>query len=309
MLGDMQRDMQWMMQGMQQDMWQMQQQMQHQGQQMQRDMHSNMAQAQQQMHSDMAQMPQFSGMHQQMQSDAWQHRPTHHDAMRASREQRRESRLQHRDARDREREMRRSQRQAFGGGPVAGGLVMRGLDQQGVRTSVVNGDVYINDEFVTRLPPGGPVSMETSNGVVRINGNVVWPRAGEAWLPPEGTLEVQQPLGDTADLPFAGGGPFAPPSRRHRAHSNVEEATPVRAEEDPEEEATRVAYHSSCVGSCPRDHPEPCSVCLDDIKVGQQIRTLPCFHFLHRHCAEAHFARPSVLEPRLAGRSPTSARR
>lgn len=217
--------------------------------------------------------------------------------------------------------------------------MMHGHAQQGVSTSVVNGDVYINGEFVTRVPPGGPVSLDSSNGVVRLNGNVVWPRTGEeveiiaasglppevvaqrraaqadaaerrqgasnmgtmddwrrqqrqaeAWLPPEGTLEVLQPIGDTADVPFA------PPLRRHQANPSVEEATPVRAEEESVEEATRVAYRSSCEGSCPRDHPEPCSVCLDDIKVGQQIRTLPCFHFLHAQCAAAHFARPSVLE-------------
>jgi len=282
MLGGMQRDMQSMMQGMQRDMWQMQSDM----FQAQQQMHSDMTQGSQQMHSGMFQAQQqmnAAGMHQQMQSDAWQHRATHHDAMRASREQRRETRLQHREARDREREMRRSQRQAFGGGPPG-----QTFYQQGVSTAVVNGDVYINGEFVTRVPPGGPVSLDSSNGVVRLNGSVVWPRAGEAWLPPEGTLEVQQPIGDTADVPFA------PPLRRHQANPSVQDATPVHAAEEAEEEATRVAYRSSCECSCPRDHPEPCSVCLDDIKVGQQIRTLPCFHFLHTQCAAAHFARPSV---------------
>jgi hypothetical protein len=41
---------------------------------------------------------------------------------------------------------------------------------------------------------------------------------------------------------------------------------------------------------------------LEDIKAGEQIRTLPCFHFLHSKCADLYFARPSVSEdgpPRL----------
>lgn len=285
MLRDMQRDMQSMMLGMQQDMWQMQRDM----SQAQQQMHSEMAQASQQMHSGMFQAQQQQQMHsaamrQQMQSHVEQHRARYRDSMRASREQHREARLQRREARDQDRESRRSQRQAFGGGPP-GMFMVRGRPHEGVSTSVVNGDVYINGEFVTRVPNGGPVALDSNNGVVRLNGNVVWPRAGEASLPPEGAPEVHQPLGDT----------FYPPSRHHQAQPNVEETTVGQAVERAAEEATRIAYRSSCEGTCPRDHPEPCSVCLDDIEVGQQIRTLPCFHFLHAQCAAAHFARPSVL--------------
>lgn len=148
------------------------------------------------------------------------------------------------------------------------------MQRQSVNTSVVNGHVYVNDELVTRVPHGVAVSINSSGGVVRLNGRTIWPRAGDALLPPEGTSEVQQPLGDTADMPL----------RRHRFRAGVESAQSN-------------ALSSSCAGISPTDQEEPCSVCLDDIKAGQQIRTLPCFHFLHRHCAEAHFARPSVLEP------------
>lgn len=54
------------------------------------------------------------------------------------------------------------------------------------------------------------------------------------------------------------------------------------------------------VGSvCARDLPEPCSICQEQIEIGQRMRTLPCFHFLHEECAE-RFAQ--------AGRGPNAHR-
>jgi len=148
------------------------------------------------------------------------------------------------------------------------------MQRQSFHTSVVNGDVYVNDVLMARVPRSEPVCIDSSDGVVRLNGRTIWPRRGDARLPPEGTPEVLQPSGDTADQPLY----------RHRLRTGVEDAQST-------------ALRSSCAGIAPTDQQEPCCVCLDEIKAGQQIRTLPCFHFLHRHCAEAHFARPTVLEP------------
>lgn len=49
------------------------------------------------------------------------------------------------------------------------------------------------------------------------------------------------------------------------------------------------AHSHSAVGVCSRALAEPCAVCLEEIATGNQTRTLPCFHMLHRNCAEQHF--------------------
>lgn len=109
----------------------------------------------------------------------------------------------------------------------------------GVATSVIDGDVYVNGEWVARVPRGRSVAVTQVDGMVQVNGEVVW-----------AARDVRQ---------------------RQKAVVN---------------EAMRCSVASECSG----DREDPCPVCLEQIRVGQTVRTLPCFHALHGHCAEAHFA-------------------
>lgn len=171
-----------------------------------------------------------------------------------------------------------------------------GGGNQSVSTSIVNGEVYVNGEFVTRVAPGTAVSLETNNGVVRLNGDVIWPQPQPSGAsgPQGNTVNAAVAAGNgLLDAPIAVATGGAGNGWGRTGAGRVRAAGGVRGAGD---DAESVAMRSSCVGISPIDHEEACSVCLDDIKIGQQIRTLPCFHFLHRHCAEAHFARPSVLE-------------
>lgn len=291
--------MQGMMQAMHGNMMAMQQDM----FQMQRRMQSDMGEMHRQMHNQMGNMHNKLGhMHRGLEADRFAHagarsardhaRQQRQEAQRAARNARDNAREQRQEAQRISREHREEMRQRawhardmhrerawqqYTPSEHAGYPPQR----QGIYTSVVNGDVYVNDEFVARCPPGGPVAIDSSGGVVRLNGRIIWTsdggRLGGASLPLEGVSEVEQPLAEMPD-----------------------HALPHRGARRAADDAERIALRSSRAGISPIDHEETCSVCLDEIKAGQQIRTLPCFHFLHRHCAEAHFARPSVLEPGTA---------
>jgi len=143
---------------------------------------------------------------------------------------------------------------------------------QGVSTSVVNGEVFVNGEWVATAPRGA-TSLEVRNGVVRMNGEAIWPRADHAQAQAhsgglrriEGVPEDQSGEQEAIDWRLAGEQVPSAPS-------------PVE-----------VALRSSRTGVCDCDREEPCAVCLERITAGHHTRTLPCFHVLHRSCAEAHF--------------------
>jgi len=105
----------------------------------------------------------------------------------------------------------------------------------GVTTAVVNGEVFVNGQMVAQVPNGGRLSLQTINGTVRVNGDVVWP-----------------------------------PSERADAAEQV--------------------FRNTVEAVCEQDRDEPCPICLEQIVAGQRTCTLPCFHFLHRDCAEALFS-------------------
>lgn len=44
-----------------------------------------------------------------------------------------------------------------------------------------------------------------------------------------------------------------------------------------------------------RDLSEPCTVCLEDLRAGQRVRTFPCFHRLHDRCSAKYFRTPGIL--------------
>eukprot|EP00928_Gymnodinium_smaydae_P034499 TRINITY_DN2442_c0_g1_i1.p1 TRINITY_DN2442_c0_g1~~TRINITY_DN2442_c0_g1_i1.p1 ORF type:complete len:322 (-),score=41.42 TRINITY_DN2442_c0_g1_i1:224-1189(-) len=133
-----------------------------------------------------------------------------------------------------------------------------GPHSSGVSTSVINGNVYVNGQFVTQVPPGTQVSLETTRHVVRLNGRVIWPPP-----PPQAHAQLELQAG-TDVLSFY----------QHGLNQEVADA-----------------LRYSVVGICEVEREELCPICLDRIEVGQHTRTLPCFHFLHRRCAEVHFSR------------------
>jgi len=108
----------------------------------------------------------------------------------------------------------------------------------GVATAVIDGDVYVNGQWVAQVPPGRPAAVAQADGVVQVNGEVVWTHP-EIW-------RQQQAL-------------------------------------------VREAIRCSVLVECKEDREDPCPVCLEQIRAGQQCRMLPCFHALHGPCAEAHF--------------------
>lgn len=140
----------------------------------------------------------------------------------------------------------------------------------GISTSVVNGVVLVNGEEIARVPPGSPVSLQTVNGVVFLNGHIVWPRGAAVGAGAAGAGVVLGGAGGAATAGDAG---------------VVLVGTGVVAAAG----AADVAMNNSRSSVCEANREEPCPVCLDYIQTGQHVRTLPCFHFLHRHCAEAHF--------------------
>mmetsp|Transcript_22707 Transcript_22707/g.53065 ORF Transcript_22707/g.53065 Transcript_22707/m.53065 type:complete len:228 (+) Transcript_22707:67-750(+) len=122
----------------------------------------------------------------------------------------------------------------------------------GMATSVIDGDVYVNGQWVATVPVGQPASVQQADGVVRLNGEVIW----------------------------------------------------VRRDLRKQQRALAEARHSSLLTESAYDREDPCPVCLESIRRGQLVRTLPCFHVLHGHCAEEHF-RASVA----SSTSPGGARR
>jgi len=242
---------------------------------MQRNFHRNMAQMQQGVHRDMAQMHRdMAQMQQDMTRRQTDAQRSAHQMQRQAQHHARQLQRQAQDrARQAQREHRNAQRQALGdieeqqraqteqGGwtwPGAWGnswTFGSGTFGGGVSTSVVNGDVYVNGQLVAQLPPGAPVSIQTVNNVVHLNGEVVWPQQG----------------GDVIQQTQRGRAVMPPP-----AHAREDERS--------------LAMRYSRVGVCDADREEPCPICLDDIRAGQRTRTLPCFHFLHQHCAESHFS-------------------
>lgn len=131
-----------------------------------------------------------------------------------------------------------------------------------ISVSVRDGVVSVNGEEVGRAPRHG-ASVQASGGTIHVNGEVVWPprsdslsasgRRDRAWL--------------THRLPTA-----PPTDGLVRNHSLAE-----------------VALRNSLASTCTVKSQEPCPLCLDHVTVGQEMRTLPCFHFLHKHCAEKFF--------------------
>ncbi len=126
-----------------------------------------------------------------------------------------------------------------------------------VTTEVRNGTVFINGQAVARPDGGGGISVQTINGRVLVNGEAVWPRA------------------DAGALPVAQGHAVG---RRGRPHSRMQAA-----------EATALRHSLVSTRGPPCEGDEPCAVCLEDIREGDETRTLPCFHCFHRQCAEAAF--------------------
>jgi len=139
-----------------------------------------------------------------------------------------------------------------------------------VSASVQNGCVIVNGQPVARVPQGGPVSLQTVNGEVRVNGQRVWPRPDAADTP-------APQVGDTAAGP--------PQGRRQPTRESLERAR------------LRALSHSR-EGACGADLAEPCPICLQEVRTGDRIRTLPCFHMLHHGCAEALFASPQQVRGR-----------
>jgi len=132
---------------------------------------------------------------------------------------------------------------------------------QGISTVVSNGVLYINSQPVAHVHPNHGVNMQVINGVVYVNGEMVWPQPG-------------------------GRGQVVP-----------EASAPPPPQEDPFEQAMQYSVRSACE-ACQK---EPCPVCLEPIQVGDEMRTLPCFHLLHNHCAEAHFAQSAARSSRTGG--------
>eukprot|EP00927_Polykrikos_kofoidii_P082286 TRINITY_DN8141_c0_g3_i1.p1 TRINITY_DN8141_c0_g3~~TRINITY_DN8141_c0_g3_i1.p1 ORF type:complete len:360 (+),score=104.82 TRINITY_DN8141_c0_g3_i1:95-1174(+) len=142
-------------------------------------------------------------------------------------------------------------------------------------TNVVNanGSIYVNGQQVAQVPCGASVNLQSSNGVVRLNNEVIWPRADVVAAGVMAEVEVP-PLQQS----------FMPPASAWLRDSPEEDVGNV------ELQTLRDALNHSRVGVCPNDREEPCSVCTDSIATGQKTRTLPCFHVLHRACAEAYFS-------------------
>jgi len=169
-----------------------------------------------------------------------------------------------------QRDMERQAEQMQAIGPTEQAFppgVMAAMGGRGVSTSVSNGVVYVNGEPVALVPPGGPVALQNVNGTVSLNGQVVWPPAAAA-----GVAGAAAGMTEGAATGTEGDRPPA-----------------VR---DPT--AYQEAMRYSRLGVCGANRDEPCPVCLEDIASGQHTRTLPCFHFMHRHCAEAHFRRDAA---------------
>lgn len=261
-------NMQANMMNMQQNMQAMQRQMQDDMGCMQREMQASMWASQCDMRAA------HRDAQQEMQASMWASqrdmRAGHRDAQREVRQgQRRAQRDMRAAQRDAQREMRDAHMLAIQRFPRQQLPAQRIQNQRGqfpagaVSTSVVNGSVYINGQWVAEVPDGAPVSIENRDGIVSLNGTAIWPpRAGARDQPQQ-----------------AAAGAFEPRDRRRR--------------DDPQS----IALDSSRTGVSTKDYEEPCVVCLEAIRAGQQIRTLPCFHVFHRSCAEADFARDTRPNP------------
>jgi len=238
---------------------------------MQQGFHRDMAQMQQGLHRDMAQLQrdlQSGASHvqrdmRQMQADLQRsahqaQRETQHHARQVQREAQHIARQAQREARHRARQAQRELHNEHGGwawpGARGNSWTSRSGSWGSVSTSVVNGHVYVNGQLVAQLPPGTPVSISTVNNEVHLNGQVIWPQGG--------------------------GGVIHQSQRR-----SLVMPRPARAHQD----GRSLAMRHSRIGVCDADREEPCPICLDEIRAGQHTRTLPCFHFLHQHCAESHF--------------------
>lgn len=162
-------------------------------------------------------------------------------------------------------EAREQAMQVQNGGSSRMSMGYSGCGGSGISTMVVNGDVYVNGERVASVPHGSPVSLQTTGGVVQLNGDVVW-SSGDATSP------VSTPTVDNRPSPAR-----SLLSDRGGRHADV----CARALEG--------AMRGSRPDVCREDRGALCSVCLDEIVEGNNIRTLPCFHVLHRKCAEDYF--------------------
>jgi len=118
---------------------------------------------------------------------------------------------------------------------------------------------------------GGGVSTSVVNGVVSVNGEQV------ARVPRGQPVQISNVNG----IVYLNGQLIWPRQLAPDAPEPMQAVLGHRSRE---------AWLDHCLISiCEKDRTEVCPICLDDIRCGQYSCTLPCFHFLHRHCAEAYF--------------------
>lgn len=124
---------------------------------------------------------------------------------------------------------------------------------------------------------GGGISTVMSNGVLYVNNEPV------AHVQPNEGMNMQMMNG----VVYLNGAAVWP-QPDNRGHRDFEPSAPSP---DPIAMAMQYSVPSICnVTRC----EEPCPVCLEVINRGDHMRTLPCFHLLHRHCAEAYFSQDSA---------------
>jgi len=164
----------------------------------------------------------------------------------------------------------------------------------GVSTAVCNGIVYVNNTEVYRLPPGSPVNVQSINSDVYVNDVLVWSQG--ATVPHGGA-----PVGAGVHHGGApvGAGVYAVGAGGLDNGHILGNAIPAPAADDGNaaniRAAAAVAMANSRADVCNADFEDPCAVCIGDIRSGCHTRTLPCFHVLHRHCAEAYFNQPGSI--------------
>mmetsp|Transcript_26173 Transcript_26173/g.59585 ORF Transcript_26173/g.59585 Transcript_26173/m.59585 type:complete len:260 (-) Transcript_26173:181-960(-) len=77
--------------------------------------------------------------------------------------------------------------------------------------------------------------------------------------------------------------------------TEAQPSTPVRRRQRQRIRAFTLIKPCSRVSALESDSQQSCPVCLESLRSGQRVRTLPCFHMLHNNCSVRYYRTRGVL--------------